>query len=166
MNTRTSELHDLKQSLEEFIRTAEGFPDELRLAKPTEKAFSATEIVYHMCDVETLWQDRLGKLLSGESREFIAMDPDKVALDNAYNSKNFAAGVAQLREGRQITLELFAELTDEQFDLAGMHTKYGEMSIARIVETMTNHDRQHARQLRRTESELRTASELRSTHPA
>lgn len=154
MNSKTTELNTLEMSLEEFITTAERFPQEMRHQKPMEKAFSATEIVYHMCDVEALWQDRLSKLLSGESREFIAMDPDKVALDNAYNTKDFEAGLSQLREQRKTTLKLFASLSDDQFNLSGLHTRYGEMSITRIVETMTNHDLQHAHQLVRTVVEI------------
>lgn len=160
MNTKTAELNALAMSLEEFIATAERFPNKLRQQKPSEKVFSATEIVYHMCDVELLWQDRLRKLLSGESRNFVAMDPDKVALDNAYNSKDLTSGLVQLREGRKKSLALFASLNDEHFNLFGIHTRYGEMSISRIVETMTNHDLQHARQL------IRTEAELTATHPA
>jgi hypothetical protein len=107
-----------------------------------------------MLDVERLWQGRLHRLIAGESREFIAMDPDREAIENKYNTKDYAEGLEELLEARRRSLELFRSLSDEQFELTGQHTKYGEMSIDRIIEIMTNHDHQHAKQLERTEQEL------------
>src|SRR5207248_997213 len=46
------ELMRLIEGRDTFVATAEAFPVERRRAKPSQKAFSATEIVYHMLDVE------------------------------------------------------------------------------------------------------------------
>lgn len=154
MNTKTEVIQALEHSCETFIVAANAFPRDKRTDKPDAVAFSATEILYHMIDVDKLWQQRVSRLLSGKSKEFIAMDPDKVAIDNAYNSQNFETGIADLRIARQMTLSLFRSMRDEQFELVGMHTKYGEMSINRILEIMTNHDLQHTKQLDRTEQQL------------
>jgi uncharacterized damage-inducible protein DinB len=154
MNTRTEKIKALALSYAEFIAAAYSFPQEKRRDKPSAKAFSATEIVYHMVDVEKLWQQRLQRLISGESREFIAMDPDKVAIDSDYNTKDYEAGLEDLAELRQRSIELFRGMLDEQFELTGTHTRYGEMSVDKIMEIMTNHDAQHARQLERTVKEL------------
>jgi uncharacterized damage-inducible protein DinB len=154
MNSKENELAALANSNAAFLDAARAFPAERRTLKPSERAFSATEIVYHMLAVEKLWQSRLQRLISGESREFIAMDPDKEAIDDSYNSKDFSEGLEDLLEARRRSLELFRSLLDEQFELTGIHTKYGEMSIDRIMEIMTAHDLQHAKQLERTEQEL------------
>ena len=154
MNSKENELAALAHSNAAFLDAAHAFPAERRTAKPTQKAFSATEIVYHMLAVEKLWQSRLQRLISGESREFIAMDPDKEAIDNDYNSKDYSDGLEDLLEARRRSLELFRSLLDEQFELTGDHTRYGEMSINRILKIMTAHDLQHAKQLERTEQEL------------
>lgn len=154
MNSRENELAALAESNSIFMEAANDFPQERRAEKPSARAFSATEIVYHMLDVERLWQTRLERLFSGESREFIAMDPDKEASEKRYNAKDFAEGLEALLEARRQSLEIFRSLTDEQFGLTGMHTKYGEMSVDRILEIMTQHDHQHAKQLERTEQEL------------
>lgn len=158
MNNKENELAALAQSNADFLEAARNFPVDRRMDKPTPKSFSATEIVYHMLDVEKLWQRRLQRLISGESREFIAMDPDKEAIDNAYNQKDYAEGLEDLLEARRRSLELFRSLADDQFELAGNHTRYGEMSISRVIEVMTAHDLQHAKQLQRTEQELLAVS--------
>ncbi|HET6512150.1 MAG TPA: DinB family protein [Candidatus Kapabacteria bacterium] len=154
MNTRTDTINALAQSNADFLAAAKKYPIEKRRDKPNAKAFSATEVLYHMIDVEKLWQRRLQRLISGESREFIAMDPDKEAVEQAYNSRDYDEGLEDLAELRQRSIELFRGMQDEQFELTGMHTRYGEMSVDRIMEIMTNHDAQHARQLERTEKEL------------
>lgn len=155
MNSKETELAALANSNADFLEAARNFPAERRTEKPTQNAFSATEIVYHMLAVEKLWQLRLQRLISGESREFIAMDPDKEAIDNSYNDNDYAEGLEDLLEARRRSLELFRSLADDQFELAGIHSRYGEMSMNRIIETMTAHDLQHAKQLERTEQQLR-----------
>jgi uncharacterized damage-inducible protein DinB len=154
MNSKENELAALAQSNDDFLEAAREFPADRRTDKPTQKAFSATEIVYHMLDVEKLWQLRLQRLISGESREFIAMDPDREAIDNSYNEKDYSEGLEDLLEARRRSLELFRSLADDQFELTGVHTRYGDMSIMRIIEIMTAHDLQHAKQLERTQQEL------------
>ncbi len=154
MNSKQNELAALAQSNADFLEAARNFPAERRTDKPSQKAFSATEIVYHMLAVEKLWQTRLQRLISGESRQFIAMDPDKEAVDEAYNDQDYNDGLEDILEARRRSLELFRSMLDDQFELTGDHTKYGEMSINRIMEIMTTHDLQHAKQLERTEQEL------------
>ena len=82
------------------------------------------------------------------------MDPDKVAIENEYNTKDYEAGLEELAELRQRSIELFRGMLDEQFELTGIHTRYGEMSVDKIMEIMTNHDAQHARHLELTVKEL------------
>lgn len=154
MNKRSLAIEALRESGAAFQTTARAYPQDKRTLKPSAKAFSATEIVYHMLAVEQLWQDRITKLLSGGSRDFIAMDPDQVALENKHNTLALDAGLVQLASARDNTLVMLRGLSEGEFELSGMHTKYGEMNIDRILEIMMNHDHQHAAQLARTEFEL------------
>lgn len=107
-----------------------------------------------MLAVEELWQQRIENLLTGGPREFVAMDPDEDAARNRYNERDFSEGLALLTKRRGDLLAKIGTLSDDQFELTGMHSKYGEMSIHRMLETMEGHDRQHAAQLGRTERAL------------
>lgn len=154
MNTFTEQIATLESTGASFREAATRYPEELRRQKPTDIGFSATEIVYHMLDVEQLWQERLTNLFNGISDQFIAMDPDAVAKNNAYNQKDYDAGLSALERARRRSIEFFHSLTDEEFAREGHHTRYGAMSVARILETMTGHDRQHEEQLARTLNEI------------
>ncbi len=143
-------LAALDKSFEVFRTTASNFPRTLIYKKPTEIAFSATEIVYHMVDVERLWQRRIRGLLDGTMKEFLQMNPDTVAIENRYNEKNYEHGIAELAQARKETHGLIQSMKLEAFERAGTHSKYGAMNTYDILETMEHHDRNHAAQLERT----------------
>jgi hypothetical protein len=153
---RSAEDHQaaLTESLAIFIAAAERFPRSARRDRPHPGAFTATEIVYHVLAVEALWQERIGNVLTGRSREFIAMNPDEDAAQNHYNDRSFEDGVDELTKRRIETLATIGRLSGEQLLLSGIHSKYGEMSLHKIFETMEGHDKQHAAQLDRTAREL------------
>jgi uncharacterized damage-inducible protein DinB len=156
-------LEAFNKSVQVFLATAEMFPRSLvkqrpayqksRSLKPGEiekRPFTATEIVFHMVDVELLWQYRIKGLLSGEFRRFQQMNPDKEALEKRYNSRNYERGLRELAMSRAETTRMIAVLTNDELMRTGLHSKYGEMNTINILETMEAHDRQHAAQLDRT----------------
>lgn len=159
-NTTDPQLEErmaaLNKSFELFVSTAEHYPRELVHEKPTEIAFSATEIVYHMLDVERLWQRRIQGLLNGTMKTFQQMDPDKEARDGFYNQRNYEHGIAELQRARNETLVLVGGLNTEELKLTGTHSKYGPMNTFAILAKMEEHDRTHTAQLDRTLRQIRS----------
>jgi len=129
---------------------AESFPSELTTEKPNEKAFSANEIVYHLLEVEELWQHRLHQLLSEEKPNFQRINPDELATTHHYNERNFQEGIHEWGKSREDTKELLSALTDDQLSRKGIHSHYGEMDVYRIMDIIAEHDLQHLRQMERT----------------
>ncbi len=146
----TEELAKLEQSFHDVIDFAKTYPESLRSVKPNEKAFSATEIIYHLLDVENLWQRRIKMLITSTERNFEPIDPDKEAKANEYNSKPFQKGLEDWFEAREETVDLIDEMSESERRIVGIHPKYGEMDTHRIVEIILGHDKQHIAQLERT----------------
>lgn len=146
----TEELAKLEQSFLEVVDFAKAYPEPLRSVKPDEKAFSATEIIYHMLEVENLWQRRLKMLITTTERRFQALDPDAAAKEGNYNSKSFQKGLEDWFEAREETVDLIDEMSESERRIVGIHPKYGEMDTHRIVEIILGHDKQHLAQLERT----------------
>lgn len=140
----------LAESANTFIDAAQHFPEELRQEKPDAISFSATEILYHMLEVERLWQRRMRGMLDGTVKTFEALNPDEAATAGSYNEKSFESGIAEFRSARKETLDVLQGLSKEQFALSGLHPKYGELSMQRILEIMHGHDQNHTDQFRRT----------------
>ncbi len=61
---------------------AEEYPSELSTEKPDAKAFSANEIIYHLLEVEELWQRRIHSILHEETPHFQRIDPDALAREH------------------------------------------------------------------------------------
>jgi uncharacterized damage-inducible protein DinB len=151
-NPRRPEKHleALDKSFEVFQTAASNFPRALVREKPSEKAFSATEIVYHMLDVERLWQRRIRGLLDGTVTRFDQMNPDKEAVEHRYNERAYEDGISELRNARNETHDHVRSMKPNEFERLGVHSKYGEMNTFKILEIIEGHDRTHAAQLERT----------------
>ncbi len=155
-------LAALDKSYHVFLRAASGYPRELVREKPSVKAFSATEIVYHMLDVERLWQRRIRGLLDRSLTHFQQMNPDKEAVDGRYNERPYENGISELTSARTETHVLIQSMMPREFELTGVHSKYGEMDTYKILETMEDHDHTHAAQLHRTLAQV-TQTHSRAT---
>jgi len=112
--------------------------------------FSANEIIHHLLEVEELWQRRIRQLLHSEDRHFQQIDPDALAKEHSYNEKDYHEGMTKWKAAREETVKLISGMTDEQLQIKGVHSRYGEMDTHRIIDIMTDHDLQHLRQMERT----------------
>ncbi|HEY3874843.1 MAG TPA: DinB family protein [Candidatus Kapabacteria bacterium] len=147
-------LAALNKSFQVFLEEAESYPRELAQSKPSSKAFSATEILYHMLDVERLWQTRIRGLIDGTIIHFQQMNPDALAIERRYNEKEYDRGLTDLRQSRTETHAIIRSLKPRELELTGIHSKYGEMNVVRMLEILEEHDHTHAAQLRRTLSQV------------
>ncbi|GEM_PF-2688943 len=155
-------LEALDKSIQTFCDAASEYPADLIRLKPTEKAFSATEIVYHMLEVERLWQRRIHGLLDHTSTYFQQMNPDKEAKENKYNEKPYREGIEELKVARQETSKLVRSMKPRELELTGTHSKYGPMNTYKMLSTMSEHDHTHLAQLKRTLLQVQTGSVINS----
>ncbi len=144
------QLAELDNSFELFLDQAKRYPRTLVQEKPTEIAFSATEIVYHMLDVERLWQTRMQGLCNGSMTHFQQLDPDTVAREAQYNVRRYEPGISELQNARRDTYSLVRSMKPEELERTGFHSRYGEMNTFAILAKMAEHDRTHTAQLERT----------------
>jgi uncharacterized damage-inducible protein DinB len=147
-------LAALDSSLKIFLDAVEKYPHEAVRKKPSPKAFSATEIVYHMLDVEHLWQQRMRGLVDRTMTHFQQMDPDKVAIESNYNQKPYDKGILELKKAREETHKIVRSMMPRELELTGIHSKYGELNTLRILEIIEDHDHTHTAQLQRTLSQI------------
>ncbi|MDP4229519.1 MAG: DinB family protein [Bacteroidota bacterium] len=143
-------LKRLEETIKHVTDFAERFPPGMVTLKPDLIAFSANEIIYHLLEVEELWQRRIKQLLHTSDRHFQQIDPDALAKEHRYNEQSYEEGIAKWKAARKQTIALVSGMTPEQSMLKGIHSRYGEMDTARILDTMADHDMQHLRQMERT----------------
>ncbi|MFM8322857.1 MAG: DinB family protein [Chloroflexota bacterium] len=119
---------------------AESTPPELLALAPAEGEWSALECLYHMIDVEQLFQSRLRAFLSGQ--DFPAFNPatDGAPVDRARPAGEVAALFAGLR--RQ-SLEMLAALTPADYDRRVRHAELGPVTLREMLHEWAGHDLNH-----------------------
>ncbi|MEI8133571.1 MAG: DinB family protein [bacterium] len=140
----------LRDTIHRVITYAEVIPPSLRTLKPDQIAFSVNEIIYHLLEVEELWQRRIHLMLHEDEPHFERIDPDELAKTNKYNEQDFHQGIADWKASRNETIELVEALNEKDLARIGMHSKFGEIDTYRILDIMADHDLQHLRQMERT----------------
>jgi uncharacterized damage-inducible protein DinB len=156
-------LEALTKSFNVFLTSASNYPRALVREKPSEKAFSATEVLYHVLDVERLWQRRIRGMLDGTVDTFQQMNPDQEAINGRYNERPYDEGIPELRQARNETHALIRSMKPREFEITGTHSKYGPMNTFKILETLAEHDHTHAAQLERTLMQV-TLNKNSATH--
>lgn len=139
--------------MQKVTATARDFPVGFAHQKPDAVAFSATEIIYHLVDVEELWQKRIG-LLQRESIEVHSIEPDRLAKSGNYNVQVFSTGIESFVSARRHTFDIVRGLSPEQLQWTVKHPKFGELDVQKILEIMASHDLGHADQFQRTRTAL------------
>jgi uncharacterized damage-inducible protein DinB len=150
MNPSSDKLPRLEETIEQVTNFAERFPHELVTRKPDTIAFSANEIIYHLLEVEELWQRRIHQLLHSDDKHFQQIDPDALAKGHRYNEQPYNEGIEEWKTSREDTIDLIDAMTDEQRRIIGTHSRYGEMDTFRILDIIAEHDLQHLKQMERT----------------
>jgi uncharacterized damage-inducible protein DinB len=144
---KVSLLKRTHRAVREF---AESIPGPMRTVKPDAVAFSVSEIIHHLRDVEKLWHERFEEMRKKKDVVFEPMDPDGRARDGQYNELPMTDALQQWGELRERTLEVVESMEDEELQNEALHPRYGKMDVRRVLDIMANHDMQHLEQLKRT----------------
>ena len=117
--------------------------------RPAEGAWSATEIVCHLRDIEESYFERVLVILANEEPTLVVLDPNRWADERQYQRQDIVRAHAALGARRRETLGLLDALSPEQWERAGAHPLRGRLSIRHIVHGWAKHDDSHLDQLMR-----------------
>ena len=144
--------------------------DASRLAsRRVDNAWSPTEIVCHLRDVEELFQTRFHTILAlDEPRIFVfgaslsdlapwritdrsdhPLDPDRWAQDRQYHRQDPHEALAAFTRRRGIVVALLRSLDPADWERGGIHLSRGRLTLRDWVASLVAHDENHLAQLRR-----------------
>jgi hypothetical protein len=112
--------------------------------RPAPEEWSPREILGHLRYVEGLLRDRIGRMVEGPGEE--AMPPGPPAPEPGPVEESLAAWLAARRE----SLAWLRSLRPEQLERAGIHRRYGRITVREHVVEWGYHDLEHLRQLAAT----------------
>lgn len=141
---------------DEVSDALEGFPLDLLRAHPVAGKWSACEIIHHLADSESLSAFRLRKLLVEDDPVIQGYDEAAFASRLKYNERDIAPALDAFRAARETTAQLFALMTEEDWNREGKHTESGRYRAEDWLRIYADHAHNHAAQIRKLRSALNT----------
>ncbi|MFM7678206.1 MAG: DinB family protein [Roseiflexaceae bacterium] len=115
--------------------------------RPHDKEWSILENIGHLIDIDRLYVERIDLMLSSERPHFAPFNPDDQVTAGMYQAKLLAELMATYTELRQATVAGLSTMAPDELTRVGIHTRFGEITIMRLVEILVNHDEVHYTQM-------------------
>ena len=122
-------------------------PKQLWDRRPDPERFTLREVVAHLADWETVWQERLGKVRDEDRPTLPDRDPDQMAKEHDYEHADVGASLRRFQESRQDVLKLLESLELAQWSRFGHHTTRGILTIQDLAVIILGHDHYHLAQV-------------------
>jgi len=163
---RLARLRATPELLRERVAAA---PLDVARRRPVPEAWSATEILCHLRDVEELFQLRVHTILAADDPLILTLgarpedlaawgirdgvshplDPARWAEDRQYARAHTGAALAAFSRRRADLLRVLDGLAPAQWARTGRHSQRGRLSLGDWVASFAGHDDNHLEQLTR-----------------
>lgn len=116
-------------------------------APRSNEVWGVPEIIAHMVDIERVYRGRITEVLHQDSAYLKAADPDALAREHDYASREMAESLKEFGMERSETISLLLNLALKDWEKTGIHYKHGEVSVEDLVERLIDHDNGHMEQI-------------------
>ncbi|MEN8172769.1 MAG: DinB family protein [Chloroflexota bacterium] len=131
-----------------FDSLTRGISSELWLKRPEDEAWSLTEIICHLRDVEReINIPRLDQILQKENPMLTGIDSDPWAKERNYQEQDGEQARRDFLTARMETLKILDRLSIDDWQRGAQHTIFGPTQLQEIIGIITQHDRLHLRQI-------------------
>jgi hypothetical protein len=120
-----------------------GMNREQLAARPVPGKWSTLEVVCHVADFEPIYADRMKRVIAEESPLLLSGDPDRFQARLAYGSRDAAEELTLIETVRGQMARILATLSEADFARTGKHSTDGALSLAVLLERITNHIPHH-----------------------
>ena len=115
--------------------------------RPHDKEWSILENIGHLIDIDRLYVVRVDLILSSERPQFAPFNPDETVQAGNYQTKSLSELMEVYTELRQATVAGLSTIEPDELTRVGIHARFGEITVARLVEILANHDEVHYAQM-------------------
>ena len=142
-----------------MIERLRAFPDEVRRliesapaarlrVRAADGTFSLVEQAWHLADLETEgYGVRIEKILAEDHPQLPDFRGDVIAEERRYLELELEPALKKFAESRARNLARIESLTPDQMQRSGQQEGVGRVTIARVLEMMSEHDAGHAAEL-------------------
>ena len=126
----------------EHLRQATaGMTREQLTARPIEGKWSVLEVVSHLADSETLFAERMKRILAEDRPTLLVADPDLFAPALAYNERDLETEIGLIELTRKQMASILRTVPDEAMTRVGIHSVSGPVTLEDVfMKCMTHMD--------------------------
>ena len=117
--------------------------------RPAPEAWSATEIVCHLRDIEAVFRERVAAILARDEPPLAEAHADDWARERHYEREDASQALGEFRRRRGESLAALIALSPADWQRGGEHPARGRLTIDMLVAHMAWHDDNHLDQLTR-----------------
>ncbi len=114
--------------------------------RPADGSWTARMVVHHLADSETMSAIRLRRLVAEDNPLIIGYD-EELWSKMVYYNRPIAGSLAAMRNAREMSAEILACLSEDEWKRSGTHNESGHYGIETWLEIYAAHGRDHANQI-------------------
>ena len=121
------------------------------LDKSDSEGWTPRQVIHHMADSESQSNARLRRLLSEPAGTQIQGYDENLWANNktlGYSELPIDTALSMFKASRASTLETIKRMTEDQLQIAGVHSESGPYTVAKWFESYSKHPVDHANQIR------------------
>jgi len=126
-------------------RAVSGMTREQMLAKPIPGKWSTQEVVCHIADYESIYADRMKRVIALKDPELLKGDPGLFASRLAYHRRNMEEELALIELTRKQLARILGALAPADFQRTGAHSRDGVLTLEELLQRTTAHIPHHVR---------------------
>jgi hypothetical protein len=108
--------------------------------------WTARQVLVHISDVETVFLDRMRRLLGQDKALLMSIDPDGWAEGLAYAKRDLGLAQSQFVAARSSIIELI-DMHRSEAARSAVHSELGTLTLADVVKRVEWHHRHHLEQV-------------------
>ena len=137
-----------RQTAPELEKLVAGVPAEKLSRRPTPDRWSANEVLAHLAEAEITSTWRYRQMLEHDGCSLPGFDQNLWTRLGSYASRNPEDSLTQFRLLRDANLQMFDQLTPEEWEKHGIHTERGRMTVRELAVQIAGHDINHLTQIK------------------
>lgn len=108
-------------------------------AHPIDRQWSIRQVICHIADFEPIYADRMKRVIAEDRPRFAGGDPSLFAARLAYGWRSPADEVAVIKSVRRQMATILRSLSDRDFQRTGVHPREGALTLATLLQRITDH---------------------------
>lgn len=143
MNTPSELLKPYAAGSAQLQAATAGMTDAQAQARPVPGKWSTLEVVCHLADFETVYADRIKRVLAEHRPTLFSGDPDGFARALAYSHRQLNEELALIDATRRQMVRILNSLAEADWQREGIHSTDGPLSVQILLTRVTSHIPHH-----------------------